>query len=148
MGEDSQFIVPASFIALYTAPGRPRPWAPREEIAQRYDFCEDLAQMLTEPARNQHWELGITETDVLERIGRGLAIGIRHPRSPGWKRPGSSGAWRNCSTGRIRRRSDARTRPGTGSGLNRTRPHCRRSCGAEILTRAAGVWLRAAGVSL
>lgn len=71
--EDSQIVVPASFTALFVAPGQWRPSAPREHIAQRHELCEDLAQMLTETARNRHWELGITQADVLERVHRGLA---------------------------------------------------------------------------
>lgn len=72
MGEDSQFIVPPSFIALFVPPGRVKPTAPRETIVERYDFCEDLANMLTEQARDIRAELGVTEDDVLERIHRGL----------------------------------------------------------------------------
>lgn len=72
MNDENQIIVPPSFIALYVAPGRIRPSAPREEIAARYEFCEDLATMLTEHARNQLFELGVTEDDVLVRCHRGL----------------------------------------------------------------------------
>ncbi len=72
MTDENQFVVPPSFIALYVAPGRTKPAAARAEIAERYEFCEDLAQMLTERARTLHWELGVTEDDVLERVHRGL----------------------------------------------------------------------------
>ena len=58
---------------LFVPPGRIRPTEPREHIAQRYELCEDMAQMLTETARARHLDLGITESDVLERIRRGLA---------------------------------------------------------------------------
>lgn len=70
--EDSQVVVPASFVALYLAPGRSRPSAPREEIAARHDACEDLACALTESARLLQWNLGVAEHDVLERVRRGL----------------------------------------------------------------------------
>lgn len=70
--EDSQILVPPSFVALYLAPGRTRPSAPRAEIAARHDFCEDLASMLTEHAATLLWQLGVTEADVLERMHRGL----------------------------------------------------------------------------
>ena len=73
--EDSQIVVPPAFVALFVPPGRSRPAAPREEIAMRHEFCEDLAQTLTEHARSRLWELGITEADVLERIHRGLLHG-------------------------------------------------------------------------
>jgi hypothetical protein len=72
MPEDNQIVVPASFIALYLEPGRSKPSASRAEIAARHEFCDDLAQMLTEQAQTRRWELGVTEADVLERMLRGL----------------------------------------------------------------------------
>jgi len=75
MPDDNQFIVPPSFIALFVPPGRTRPTAARDEIAQRYEFCEDLATMLTEHASTRLWELGVTEADVLQRIHLGLLSG-------------------------------------------------------------------------
>jgi hypothetical protein len=71
--EDSQVFVPESFIALYRLPGRQKLGAPRSEIAQRHEFCDDLAQMLTEQAQTKLWELDVTEADVLERMRRGLS---------------------------------------------------------------------------
>lgn len=68
----NQIPIAASFIALYVPEGRTRPTAPREEIAARHEFCEDLANMLVEHAMTKRWELGITEQDVLERMHRGL----------------------------------------------------------------------------
>lgn len=73
MSDDSQLVVPPSFIALFVEPGRIKPSASREQILERYDYCEDLAQMLTETATARRWELGITEDDVLERLQRGLS---------------------------------------------------------------------------
>jgi hypothetical protein len=75
MSDESQIEVPPSFIALFVEPGRTKPNAPRAEISQRYEFCEDLASMLTESAQARLWELGITEADVLERIHTGLLGG-------------------------------------------------------------------------
>jgi len=72
MSDESQIVVPPSFIALFVAPGRTRPGESREHIAARHELCEDLASMLTDTARTRLWELGITEADVLQRIGRGL----------------------------------------------------------------------------
>ncbi len=72
MSEDSQITIPPSFIALFMSPGRLKPTATRDEIARRYEYCEDLATLLTEQARTVHWQLGITEADVLERVHRGL----------------------------------------------------------------------------
>ena len=75
MSDESQIVVPPSFIALYVEPSRIKPNAPREVIAERYEFCEDLATLLVDHARNKLWELGVAEVDVLERIHRGLLTG-------------------------------------------------------------------------
>lgn len=72
MSEDNQTVIPASFIALYLLPGRQRPSAPRAEIAQRHEFCDDLAQMLTDHARDKHWALGVDEAEILRRMHSGL----------------------------------------------------------------------------
>ncbi len=74
MSDDNQIEIPPSFVALFVAPGRTRPQAPRSEIAARYGLCEDLATMLTETAHDRLWELGIAQTDVLARIHHGLLI--------------------------------------------------------------------------
>ena len=73
MSDENQIVVPPAFIALFVPPGRIKPSEPREFIAQRHEYCEDMASMLTETAQTQLWSLGITEADVLERVGRGLA---------------------------------------------------------------------------
>lgn len=75
MSEDSQIVVPRSFIDLFVPKGAIKPTASREEISERYELCEDLAQALTEQARHTLFELGIAESDVLERIQAGLAGG-------------------------------------------------------------------------
>lgn len=75
MSEDSQILVPASFLALYLAPGRIRPNASRQEIAERYEFCEDLANLLVDQAKAVLFDLGVAEEDVLERIHAGLYSG-------------------------------------------------------------------------
>jgi hypothetical protein len=72
MRDGNQIIIPPSFVALFVEPGRSKPSATREHIYERYDLCEDLANLLTEQASNKLWELGITEADVLERIHQGL----------------------------------------------------------------------------
>ena len=74
MSDDSQLVLPRSFIELYIPPGRIKPTALRDEIAARYEFCEDLASMLTEHAQLKRWDLGLTEDDVLERMHRGLLV--------------------------------------------------------------------------
>ncbi|OOG58182.1 hypothetical protein B0E49_03865 [Polaromonas sp. C04] len=61
-------------MALYTDPGRLKPNAPREVVASRYELCEDMASMLTEPAKNMSFGLDHTETEVLMRCFQGLKV--------------------------------------------------------------------------
>ena len=75
MSDDNQFIVAPSFIALFVLPGRSKPSASRDEMSARYEYCEDLATLLTEHASTTLWELGITEEDVLSRMHTGLLAG-------------------------------------------------------------------------
>lgn len=72
MSDDYQITIPASFMALYLLPGRPKPNAPRDTIAARYEFCEDLATVLTETASDLKAELHVLDDDVLARIFQGL----------------------------------------------------------------------------
>ncbi len=72
MYDDYQIEIPPSFIALFLDPGRVKPNASRSVIGERYEFCEDLATMLTDHARTMLFDLGVTEADVLERCHRGL----------------------------------------------------------------------------
>jgi hypothetical protein len=75
MSDENQTVVPPSFIGLFVERGRIKPNASREFIAERHEFCDDLATMLVEPARNKLWELGADASDVLERFHRGLLDG-------------------------------------------------------------------------
>lgn len=75
MSEDSQIVVPPSFVALFVPPGRIKPTEPREVIAERYELCEDLAQALVERAQTVHFDTGADEAEVLRRIGLGLLAG-------------------------------------------------------------------------
>jgi hypothetical protein len=72
MDENQSIAVPASFLSLYL--GRRPHFAPGEHarIARRHEFCEDLAMACTETARAMLHDLGIAESDVLERVHRGL----------------------------------------------------------------------------
>jgi len=72
MYEINQSDIPPSFVALFVPPGRIKPTEPREVVAARYELCEDMANMLTEHARNMQFSLGVTEADVLQRCHRGL----------------------------------------------------------------------------
>ena len=72
MSDEYPIEIPPSFMVLYMVPGRLKPSAPREVVAARYELCEDMANMLTELARNMLFSLGITEADVLSRCRQGL----------------------------------------------------------------------------
>ena len=72
MYEEYQIEIPQSFMALFVDPGRQKPNASREVVAQRYELCEDMATMLTQTAKDMLLSLGITEDDVLMQCYRGL----------------------------------------------------------------------------
>lgn len=72
MSDDNQILIPPSFIALYLDPGRTRPNAPREQIADRYELCEDTATLLTEHAQTMVFEQGVSEAQALLRCRQGL----------------------------------------------------------------------------
>jgi len=69
---DCQTLIPSSFIEL-SCPStgiRKKPeWA---TMAERHELCEDMAQLLTEQARQALVKLGITEADVLRKMLQGL----------------------------------------------------------------------------
>ena len=64
MSDDSQIVVPPSFIALYVVPGKIKPNVSRQFLIERYELCEDLAQVLVEQAKTKQWELGISRGSV------------------------------------------------------------------------------------
>ena len=72
MDEGNQILIPPSFLALYVPPGKLKPTLGASEMAARYELCEDMAQLLTEQAANQQFQLGITEDLALERCLQGL----------------------------------------------------------------------------
>ena len=72
MPADSQVPVPPSFIALFVQAGRSKPSAPRQLIEERYEFCEDLATLLVDHARDKLWDLKVGEEEVLARVHAGL----------------------------------------------------------------------------
>lgn len=72
MSDENQIEIPQSFVALFVEPGRQKPSASSDVVAERYELCEDMANMLMETAKNMFFSLGITERDVLERCHRGL----------------------------------------------------------------------------
>ena len=74
MDDENQILIPESFMALFLAPGRSKPRAPRDVVQARYELCEDMAQLLTQTASTLQLSLGITEADVLQRVGQGLRV--------------------------------------------------------------------------
>ena len=74
MNTSSQIHIPASFVALYLPPGKLKPSLGFDELAQRYELCEDMACLLTERAQEMLHGLGITEDDVLQRCLQGLQV--------------------------------------------------------------------------
>ena len=63
MYEENQSFVPESFLSLYVKPGQYKPSLPRNELTQRYEFCEDMANMLVDTVSTQQFQLGITENN-------------------------------------------------------------------------------------
>ena len=74
MAEENQTFIARSFIDLFVAPGATKPREPRNVIAARYELCEDMAQMLVDSAKATLFDLGVAESDVLERVRRGLLV--------------------------------------------------------------------------
>lgn len=72
MDNSHQIDIPSSFLALYASPGRAKPTLDARALAARYELCEDMAQLLTEQAATQQFQLGITEDLTLERCLQGL----------------------------------------------------------------------------
>ncbi|HET9646548.1 MAG TPA: ATPase with chaperone activity [Burkholderiaceae bacterium] len=72
LSEESQVVVPQSFVDLFIPPGRLKPPVSREEIEARYEVCEDLARALTERAGTVLQRDGVTEQDVMDVILAGL----------------------------------------------------------------------------
>lgn len=73
MAAGSAIPVPPSFVALHLLPGRSKPKTAWDEIAERHEFCDDLAQLLMDRARHTQWDLGLDESTVLERMQDALS---------------------------------------------------------------------------
>ena len=72
MDDSSQIPIPASFMAVFTPPGKLRPVATHAHIAQRYELCEDMAQMLCETAAEQQFKTGAAPQELLAWMERSL----------------------------------------------------------------------------
>lgn len=72
--DDNQILIPDSFLALYSRPGSLKLTEPVARVRERYELCEDLAQMLTGQASAKLHELGLAEQDVLGKMLEGLVV--------------------------------------------------------------------------
>jgi hypothetical protein len=72
MYDENQTVIPRPFIELFIPQGASKPTEPRAVIAERYELCEDMAQMLSEPALEKQAETGDATRRVLLQIHQGL----------------------------------------------------------------------------
>jgi hypothetical protein len=72
MSEEHQVHLPESFVALYVPPGKVKPTLGHHDLLQRYELCEDMAQLLTGRAADLQFQLGITEAMALDQCEQGL----------------------------------------------------------------------------
>lgn len=86
MDDPNQIEVPPSFLALFTAPGGHRLVAPMGAVRERYELCEDLAQMLCEQASTAAFRSGAPEGEVLAGMQAALSAedGPLQGSEPGW----------------------------------------------------------------
>ena len=70
--DPNQLEAPPSFVELYVEPGQQRPSASREAIFERYEFCHELAVMLTEQADAMRDSAGLSTIQVLRTCHAGL----------------------------------------------------------------------------
>ncbi|MDB5898782.1 MAG: hypothetical protein JWP41_2384 [Ramlibacter sp.] len=101
MHDPNQIEVPASFLALFTSPYGQKLTEPIATVRDRYELCEDLAQMLVERAGAGQSGSGGDEREVLAKM-RGALTGAGSPVQPaeavwvtrrlaellGWEDPG------------------------------------------------------------
>ncbi len=88
MSDSDQHFIPNSFTDLFKDPARPYAKAsePFAVVLERYDLCEDMAQMLYQPSLNMMGSLNITESDVIDRTLEGLLIipEVVNPKEAKW----------------------------------------------------------------
>lgn len=72
MDDPNQIEVPPSFAALFTSPSG-RLTEPMSAVRERYELCEDLAQLLTEQASTLQFKTGAPEVELLKTIRLGLS---------------------------------------------------------------------------
>lgn len=70
--DESQIHVPPSFVALYSDARRQRLSVSVDTVRARHELCEDLAQLLVEPAQAQSHGGIVSDAEVLARCHAGL----------------------------------------------------------------------------
>lgn len=84
MDDFNQIEVPPSFTALFTSPAG-RLMEPMRTVRERYELCEDMAQMLSEQASVAQFKSGASESEVLAGMQRALAdAGALQPPECSW----------------------------------------------------------------
>ncbi|MDE2605984.1 MAG: hypothetical protein KGL68_08710 [Burkholderiales bacterium] len=68
MDDSNQIEVPPSFLALFTSPAGHRLLQPMKQVRERYELCEDLAQMLVEQAQAARFKSGGGERETLAKL--------------------------------------------------------------------------------
>jgi hypothetical protein len=81
MEDPNQIEVPPSFTALFASPSGSRLTEPMSVVRQRYELCEDLAQMLMEQASTAAFKGDLPEREVLQRMQSTLS-GEESPVQP------------------------------------------------------------------
>jgi hypothetical protein len=103
MDDDAnQIEPPPSFVALFTSPAG-RLTQPASAVRQRYELCEDMAQMLAEQASVAQFKSGGSEREVIEKMRAALGgaddalpapqvgwVVERMAELPGWPAPGGA----------------------------------------------------------
>jgi hypothetical protein len=101
MDDSNQIEVPPSFLALFASPTGHRLLQPMKHVRERYELCEDLAQMLVEQAETARFKSDGSERETLAKMeaalsdpGSGLEPGevswvlTRLAEIAGWGPPG------------------------------------------------------------
>jgi hypothetical protein len=73
MDDPNQIEVPPSFVALFTSPSGQRLTQPMRTVRERYELCEDLAQMLADQAATALFKSGGSEREVLQGMRAALS---------------------------------------------------------------------------
>lgn len=73
MDDFNQIEVPPSFLQVFTTPGGHRLLQPMSTVRQRYELCEDLAQMLVEQAATARFKSDGSEPETLAKIQLALS---------------------------------------------------------------------------